>query len=208
MQRNSDILYKYGDTKIMISIENFLPKSYQIDLYELTKTDEFPWYWNSTISGMNPLRYSGISSTQYGFSHVLYDKPTGRYENSPYQKFFRPMVYFIEEKFNVKVNELLRIRLGLNTKVDPTENILHVPHTDYFVPHKTVLYYVNDSDGDTFLYNEFYNPESKVEPKEFTLNQRSTPQMGKAIFFDGLQYHSSSSPCKNLSRIAVNINFV
>ena len=190
----------------MITLENFLPSTYQNDLYELTKTNNFPWYWNPTVSGIDPSKYS-IDSNQYGFSHVLYDKFMEKKENSVYIKYFMPMIYFMEEKFNVKMNELIRIRLGLNTKVHPTENILHIPHTDFCFSHNTLLYYVNDSDGDTFLYNEFYDLENEKEPKEFTLNQRSTPKMGKAILFNGLQYHSSSSPCKNLSRIAVNINF-
>ena len=63
--------------------------------------------------------------------------------------------------------------------------------------------YLNDSDGDTVFYNEKLNDNYK----ELTVQSRNKPVKNQAVLFDGLQYHSSSVPEKNTTRIALNINF-
>jgi hypothetical protein len=72
--------------------------------------------------------------------------------------------------------------------------------------HKVLLYYVNDSDGDTILYNEVFEEYEEV-PENFTVNKTFTPIKGNALVFDGLIYHSSSKPTKNSKRIIINIDF-
>ena len=117
-------------------------------------------------------------------------------------------MYFLEEKANITVKELYRIRLALNTSVG--KEVQHYPHVDLTEPHKVLLYYVNDSDGDTFMFNEMYNLdtiEEKEELKTFTLKERVTPKKNKAIIFDGLRYHSSSKPVKNTARYIINVDF-
>lgn len=181
-------------------IKNFLPESYKNDIYNLTTSNEFPWFYNESISGQ-PIGSKGdFSEVQYGFSHVLFNNGE---ENSPFYKFFIPMVYFIEEKTGERINELIRVRVGLNTKSSEKE-IIHLPHIDYYYPHKVFLYYVNDSDGDTIMYNEVFDNENI---KNFSIKEKITPCSNSGILFDGLRYHSSSSPIKNSKRIAVNINF-
>jgi len=182
-------------------IENFLPESYKDEIYNLTTSDEFPWFYNETISGRSINEVAGFSEVQFGFSHVLFNNGQ---ENSPFYKFFTPMVYFIEEKTGEKINELIRIRAGLNVK-SSQEELVHLPHVDYPYPHKVFLYYVDDSDGDTVMYNEKYDSTFFVE--NFSVKETISPQRNKGILFDGLRYHSSSSPVKNTRRVAININF-
>jgi hypothetical protein len=85
--------------------------------------------------------------------------------------------------------------------------VQHLPHVDILDPHKVLLYYVNDSDGDTFMFNEKYTPGDEEVPLDYTLNQRVTPKKNRAIVFDGLTYHNSSKPVKNTSRYVINIDF-
>ena len=60
--------------------------------------------------------------------------------------------------------------------------------------HKTILYYFNDSDGDTVFY------------KNKKIIKRITPVLNSGICFDGSIYHSSSKPIKNIKRLVMNIN--
>ena len=57
-----------------------------------------------------------------------------------------------------------------------------------------MIYYVNNSDGDTVIYDN----------KKLV---RVKPEAGKILMFDGSLYHASSRPTKNKLRKVVNINF-
>jgi hypothetical protein len=182
-------------------IENFVPNSYQKELLNLTTSVDFPWFYNESISGQKIEEFKNFNSVQYGFYHILYN-PNG--ENSHFYKLFLPLIYFIEEKTKQTVKELIRVRVGMNTFVSNKETI-HIPHVDYHEPHKVLLYYVNDSDGDTIMYNEVFSGEKNK--KNFSIKEKISPKQGRAVLFDGLRYHSSSAPVNNTRRIAVNINF-
>lgn len=73
-------------------------------------------------------------------------------------------------------------------------------HIDFYKPHQVVLYYVNNSDGDTILYDKVLgeDPETLKEIERFHPNQ------GDFVVFDGLRYHSSSSPIENFHRCTLN----
>jgi Rps23 Pro-64 3,4-dihydroxylase Tpa1-like proline 4-hydroxylase len=69
--------------------------------------------------------------------------------------------------------------------------------------YKTLLYYVNDSDGDTFIFNELFNGE----PPALTVAKTVTPVANTAVFFDSHRYHTSSSPRKTEVRAIINTVF-
>ena len=86
------------------------------------------------------------------------------------------------------------------------DNTHHFPHTDVDELEnniKTAIYYVNDSDGETYLFNE-------MAPKKFdsvTIYKTVMPKKGKMLIFDSSRFHSSSSPTKSNIRIVLNIVF-
>ena len=69
-----------------------------------------------------------------------------------------------------------------------------------------ILYYVNDSDGDTVIYKERYIGTDK--PQTLTELKRIEPKRGRVVVFDGLHYHSSSNPRKNSYRCVINFDIV
>ena len=85
--------------------------------------------------------------------------------------------------------DIYRVRLGC---LLPDNLPHHCPHVDFEEPHTTALYYVNETDGDTYFF----------EPKKGAVS----PKRGKMIVFNGLSKHASSSPSKGY-RIALNVNF-
>lgn len=186
-------------------IDNLVPGIYANQLEGLCTSKEFPWYLDYNVSGVSPgtvAEGANLKGSQHGFFHMALnlDKAT-----SPYFDKFFPLMYFMEEKTGVEINDILRIRVALTTSIG-TE-VQHYPHIDSESPHKVLLYYVNDSDGDTFMYNEMHT-QGMVKPSSYTLNQRVTPKKGRAVLFDGLRYHSSSKPVSTSARFIVNINFV
>ena len=67
-------------------------------------------------------------------------------------------------------------------------------HVDMDTPHTVVLYYVNDADGTTDLFDEKGRKIKSVKPK-----------MGRCVIFDGSIKHRSSHP-KNHNRCIINID--
>jgi hypothetical protein len=186
-------------------VNNFLPSSLLKAIeQQVVNNVRFPWYIHKDISSA-PTREVckdiNYLANQIGIQHVLYDEPQGG-PISSYYSLFSPINYLLEEKFDVKINKLIRFRLGMNINVG--EKGSHYSHTDYDIPHNTCLLYLNDSDGDTIFFNEKVNDTYK----ELTVQSINTPVKNQAVLFDGLQYHSSSAPFTNKTRLALNINFL
>ena len=178
-------------------IYNCVPNSLQHDILATTlHNDRFYWGLINEVSG-----YGDVAANQFGFFHNIYIKSRGG-QTSDFFKTFIPLIYFIEDKFGTPVNDLLRIRVGLQTKVSDTQ-IIHTPHIDSENSHKVFLYYINNSDGDTIIYNQKF---SEGVEKKFTIQDRISPMQGLGILFDGDYYHSSSSPTNDF-RAVVTINF-
>ena len=73
----------------------------------------------------------------------------------------------------------------------------YAPHTDLNIRHFALIYYVNDSDGSTVLFDENKNIIKEVEPKK-----------GRILLFNGAILHGGGIP-RNSNRCIVNfdINF-
>ena len=69
------------------------------------------------------------------------------------------------------------------------------PHIDMEMGHTVCLYYVNNTDGDTF----FFNGKNIIK--------RVSPKKGRCVLFDGKIFHASSKPTKE-KRIVINYNFI
>ena len=70
------------------------------------------------------------------------------------------------------------------------------PHLDRTEPHLVFLYYVNDSDGDTLLFNDKLDIIRRVKPKK-----------GRMLLFEGNTLHTSSHPTKSDYRMCINIDY-
>lgn len=177
--------------------------------------EKMPWKYVEKISGINPQEVNiyeelPVAKYQNGFTGFIYSDAIGAVQNLEAVDVIRPLTEKIHETFPFPV-EIIRARAGLFTNCG-FEWGVHVPHVDMFFPHYTVLYYVNDSDGDTFLYNE-KSPAVDFGvipeyPNMFNVSASFSPKMGRALIFNGLVYHSSSLPQLNSHRIAININVV
>lgn len=104
------------------------------------------------------------------------------------------------EKNNLKYNSVLRTRS--NTTFFCNEKRPSVPHIDTENKHLVLIYYVNDSDGDTILYKDKYCEENE----EMVVDVRVSPKAGRALLFDGSIYHSFYYPNICNTRSVININ--
>ena len=79
------------------------------------------------------------------------------------------------------------------------------PHVDVDKEHYVFLYYVNDSDGDTIVYDQKYTG-SEYDQSDLTIFKKITPKAGSAVIFDGSRYHTNYSNQKNNFRFIINMN--
>ena len=102
----------------------------------------------------------------------------------------------------------------------------HVPdtiHIDITEPHLAILYYVNDSDGDTIIYENMLDLDDdsqwvkyKDDSDDFIVpaphllveKKRITPKQGRVVAFDGLYFHTAMQPRISKKRIIINCNAI
>lgn len=155
--------------------------------------------------------YKGEPENDQSFTHTsLFD---GR-KTSDLLYLFESSLLAGLSKAEVDVKSLIRLRCGMFMK--SSKNHIHPPHIDYDFPHLVALLYVNDTDGDTILYKEKYDNSHGLDARDYyqmklnyqvTEDIRVTPKPNRMVIFDGLTYHSSSSPVDSDRRIVMNCNF-
>jgi hypothetical protein len=103
-----------------------------------------------------------------------------------------------EMQFDRHVN-VMRVKANKYEKFDkPDGKEYHTPHIDTEQQHAVILYFANDSDGDTVFFNN--------KDKPWEVRQSVSPKKGRIVIFNGLIYHASNNPTQHDTRITVNIN--
>ena len=109
--------------------------------------------------------------------------------------------------WRIKINKLCYLDA-------PKHNQDYAIHIDREEEHLSLVYYINDSDGDTsfFELKDTYNIddwEDALRNKDFDCFkkiQTSSPKKGRAVIFDGKTPHRSTYP-SSIDRYVVNMNF-
>lgn len=198
----------------MKTLHNAVSPTLFAKVKSVIESEHFPWYYAATTAYTN-------KDTQYdelyngSFAHVAFRDGN---KNSECADLLEASLYTILDKMDIKLQKLHRIRIGY-LPVSPVHTI-NPPHIDNIFKHNVGLLYLNDSDGDTYIYNERYDISEPVAPyndksiglafyekvlnKTVTVMEQSTPEANKFITFDGFHFHSSSTPTKTKRRLAVN----
>lgn len=113
---------------------------------------------------------------------------------------------------NVQSNYRYKVNLLKPEYFSEDRNDKDSIHIDRFYPHVSMVYYVNDSDGDTRFYKmgdgnpgKFIEYLSRKEYDRFIEFKSVTPKKGRIVVFDGLIPHASTYP-KNGERYIINFN--
>lgn len=193
----------------IIEIANAIPKTYQDMVEAELGSQQMLWTYQEEAAWSA----GSFAASFGGFSHMAYLTDEPEPSASPLSSLLLPILFVFCEKAKLEFHALLRIRVGLFTRT-PSDAAHHNPHVDFSQPHRTAVYYVNDSDGDTVIFNETIDDVSLERSADYANRGRFTiagtvpPQKGKMCSFDGRYYHASSYPTKATKRIAVTFNFV
>ena len=102
---------------------------------------------------------------------------------------------------NFNLEEISRCIAGIQgVQVIRKKNKVCNIHINQETPHLVLLYYVNDADGETLLFDKTIDDieDDDImypdERHEFNVVNKIMPKQGRILLFDGRTYHSSSSP--------------
>ena len=158
--------------KLADEIENFLLDSL------------FDWYHNDSTS------YEYATNDTFQFTHQFFLEDVQ-------QSRAMPMAIKLFEALKINAKKFHRIKANFTTNNNTIKGSQYI-HRD--LPKqkgvKTLLYYVNDSDGDTIFYDD-----NKKEVKRFK------PEKGLGLLFDATILHAGSNPVKSDKRLVINYIF-
>lgn len=125
-------------------------------------------------------------------------------------------------------NDLFKCKINIQTKAPiEAQGKYNFPHTDITfyemdpLPDSdtilTALYYANDSDGDTYLFNKYdplnnvdkenlNGPLSKKDYKNLEIVKQISPKRGRIVLFNANQMHAGAHPVNNDKRVVINYN--
>lgn len=134
------------------------------------------------------------------------------------------LIYFIDKirknvskELNLSFLQNYRIKANLLKKADYDKNRddrLSI-HIDRYENYVGMIYYINDTDGDTFFYNDTLGNKTEwvkyiYEGSDFDvfeLRETVKPKKGRVVVFDGMIFHHSSYPTIS-DRCVINFNEV
>ena len=195
-------------------IKDLLSREKQTEIEKTFLDGDFPWYYTAEAT-YDMFKDHRTLNTSF-FGHMFY--AGGKImSNHYYPKVITPIIEALERyKGKRYQNRIWRVKANLYTKDGSyPEDFHHPPHIDNSEDNfrgETFLYFVNDADGDTFMFNEHYYYVHKRYGAEgfdgkFTNQLRIPPEKGKSVLFPLTQCHTSSVPRKGGPRITLNFVF-
>ena len=167
-------------------IDDFLPEESYQDILREINGEHFPWFYKN---------YSSFTADNVPqFVHVFYTE--GKINSSLFNLVI-PLITMFELKTEYKIESILRAKANLLVnKPYKKKNLKKAIHKDTDDEgYISLLYYVEDSDGDTIIY-------SKDKKKEVN---RVLPKANRAFIFKGDEWHNASPPKKHQARKIINI---
>lgn len=208
---NSKIL----NGKDYVILDNWLSNDDVINAQNMFYNKDFPWYlpsydiknkkfgtvWPEVREEMELFKDKGyVESWQLVHIFVKWNpiKQQGEDNNSPAPKFVDFMFSSLGKKFNIPNFKIYRVKANLKPQhLGANVNSFDAPHLDLNEKDcLTAIYYVNDSDGPTFIFDDNKNVKKIIEAKR-----------GRLLVMNSHLLHSAGFPVKYQNRIVVNFNF-
>lgn len=175
-------------------IDDVLPQSYANEIESFVFQNlSFDWYMLEDITYTNTPQFAQLAEEDktIGFTHSLLMEG----QESRFFNIFKIIPHLATQKSGITNSfQYLKARCFLQLPSDGKHNNVH---TDMPGPHLVCLYYINDSDGDTVLFDK----------DRKTVLQSVKPKKNRVVLFDGSIPHCSSSPTIG-KRCVVNFNIM
>ena len=176
----------------IILIENFLKKYQQDSIEDVLTHNEFPYFLYKVTVDNDNIFNTNVSKDTAQFVHIFsFDGNNSTFLNhvSP---LYNKLIDLLDSEYF-----LVRCKANLNFQDESyLENHYYTPHIDNDDSSGiSAIYYVNDSDVDTYFFNENKEIVKRVSPKKGTL-----------VYWPNGIFHAGSPPKKSQDRVVINRN--
>ncbi len=192
-------IYTFDD---IITIEE------QEQMLHFVTTTDLVWTFEKNITG----HYGGKQDKYYP-ANVL---PKIKLKNHFIDSLINKIQVNATNKLNLNFIENYRYKINWTKPLDFTYNPIDLLHVDSHLQHIAMVYYVNNSTGDTHIYDnkegnnvEVYQKYSNnnINYSNLKLIEKVSPKMGRVVIFDGGLHHHAEYP-QSGDRFIINFNFV
>jgi hypothetical protein len=210
-------------------IDDFFPEEQFKELQEAILGQKMPWHYIPNISVPDYLKVDdplAVDTPAIAFKLFDIESKIETEEFVFLQKYF---IYLLHKLGYAKEN-LVRIRAVTTWPTGLSSEYYNIPHVDYAGKHKSIIFYLNDADGDTRLFHQKQkpvpwrlseevrlniSPNSEEEQKNygsmfitsgFTVENTVSPKANRLLIFDGLTYHTAGHPVNCDRRVIINMN--
>ena len=183
--------------------DDFLPEGIVEEIQDTLLNSDAGWFLGKQLLSKDYKFKTNIDPYNGSqFNHLFFSDSK---VHSPHWDMGYKLISQFCDKHNITLMAVMRCKSNLtfpDSSIDQSKT--ETPHVDHMWNHFTLLYYVNDSDGETILYNQKFDGQKEVVLTELA---RVSPKAGRAVLFDGLLYHSPTVPSKNY-RAVINYTFL
>jgi hypothetical protein len=191
--------------------DDFLSPDEFKTLSDIVLGQKFPWFFGEHVS-MDPRDTANVDDPlaveTCGFNHSVFEREWA-VKSFTYDQ-LEPLFKKLGAEFGFTQDHLIRARLSMKfQKQGFTSDHYNIPHVDYYYPHESFIFYLNDTDGDTRIFDQWHTYSESTRPafpSKFTTQARVTPKANRLVWINGLQYHTASNPIHGTKRIIININ--
>jgi hypothetical protein len=159
----------------------------------------------------NPFKQNPEIVDTCGFTNTLFFDG----KQSSHWNLVKPMIYTMGQRSGIKALtqtvKTYRAKANLQTQLNGShKDNFNMPHIDpsHFNnegENWIFLYYLNDSDGETFIFNE---TAEDGRPEKLTIRKRIMPKANTGILFRDNIFHASSNPIHDKRRMNLNFNLL
>jgi hypothetical protein len=171
-------------------IDNFLEQENFKKIIDTLTNNNFPWYYNDSciLTSVNNKNYKEGPQLTHIFvkDGKIQSNETLSIINLFNNEFLKKFSIF-RMKANLKFTLLSKAKYPYNE-----------PHYDSKIKKCFIgIYYLNTSDGDTYLFNENKEVKAKISPRK-----------NRFVFFKNDILHSSNHPKNYNKRLIINFNLI
>jgi len=189
--------------KKFVVIDDVISEWLQNEILKMLDSNTFDWYYyKNTVYPESHFfkKYKNVTNLidtpQFVHRFFNIEEADKQEHTSPYLNIPLMLLNEFCLKKEVKLLRLIRAKANLMLPSKKSNVNTHsMPHKDQDTSHYVILYYVNDSDGDTFLFDDDGKTFARISPKK-----------GRCLVFDGNILHASSNPIESEVRLIMNID--
>ena len=175
-----------------IILDDVLPKKTYEELSKLMIGEEepnFPWWWHHGSTSSPDIIDDNVRDNLM-LCHQFYIQGV---EPSPFFGLVGQVIPEVEKKLEKKTIDLFRVKGNLTLPSTLPSDTYNVPHKDQEEGWISILYYVNDADGDTIFFDDDALDYNTVSPKA-----------NRAAIFDSNIYHCTMNNQTVDRRMVIN----